>query len=278
MLQPHLSPPAPPRVPALPVSLTDQATTPGLGVNTAPREQHDHARRDSTVHITVAGPAEHGAVDALRVSAYRGAPYFDIRDSTLLHMAHDPPCSLVLCAWDSAELVSTVRLAVTADWAESEELLGCDLPVPVGLPAAVFSRGAVNPHYRGQGWMPFMLTMGLRFAMRLTALCALGAQATGTPHQRAMLRAGWRVQDVGHLDHGAMAMKSTMQFLWLPASAFDAALQHGFEEGGALLARCALASLRGLPKAVDAFALRHRLLPRPVVAAPTVARGARLRL
>lgn len=207
-------------------------------------------------HLALAREEDRAAIDGLRIDAYAGATYFQLKDTRHLQVAEDPQGSCVLCAWDGDVLAATVRLAPAQDEAQAADLLGFALPRAVALPAVVFSRGAVNPTYRGQGWMPFLLTLGVRLSQRLGMGSALGAQASGTPHQGAMLRAGWEVHDVGRMSHEALDMKSTAQFLWLERERFEAAVRHGMEKAQQLLARCAAPSLLALSAQVQARA-RH---------------------
>jgi hypothetical protein len=176
-------------------------------------------------------------VDDLRLCAYRSANYFQVNQPEHLECSHDPRSSLVLCAWEGSKLAATLRVVSTKVPAEAADLLGVVLPGRLQLPATVFSRGAVNADYRGQGWMPFLLTLGVRIAQRTNQACALGVQATGTPHQRAMLEAGWQVRDVAAMSNPCLTMKTTTQFLWLDAKHFETAVAHGLSRASNLLAK-----------------------------------------
>ena len=188
--------------------------------------------------LTLAQPHDHRAVDELRLLAYSGAGYFKLKDTHHLRCEADPVGSYILCAWQGPLLVGTVRLTPAFDLLTAGDILGFAAPRPVSLPAAIFSRGAVHPTAQGLGWMPFLLTAGVHLADELGFQCALGAQASGTPHQRAMLRAGWQVQDVGPMSHAALDMATNAQYLWLERADFAAAVAHGMAKAEGLLARC----------------------------------------
>ena len=194
--------------------------------------------------LKLATSADTPAVDELRLLAYSGATYFKLNDVHQLFVGTDPVDSFLLCAWEGTSLVATLRLATVRTLEGAEDLLGLKAPRPVDLPAAIFSRGAVHPSQQGQGWMPYLLTEGILLAQQLGYRCALGAQASGTPHQGAMVRAGWQVQDVGRMTHAALDMKSTAQYLWLDNVDFPTAIEHGMTAAQNLTRQCDTRALR----------------------------------
>ena len=101
--------------------------------------------------------------------------------------------------------------------------------------------------------MPFLLTVGIRMASRLGCRYAFGGQAAGTPHQGAMLRAGWQVQGVEAMVDESFVLRTATQFLWLASDGFGRAVASGLDAKGAdLLNRCGLNGLAALDATLDA--------------------------
>ena len=183
--------------------------------------------------------AERLEADRLRVQAYAKAPYFSLADSEALHTDQDPADSVVLGLWSDDVLAGTVRWSMAGTEEEAQALLGVSAPIaPELLPAVVPARGAVDPRFRGQGIMPYLVTLALVDAKhRANAGRALAMQAQGTPHQGAMVQAGWQVRETSAYKSQALSFNAPSQLLFLEASRFEAALAAGLAQAGNLVQR-----------------------------------------
>lgn len=104
-------------------------------------------------YIRQASSADSAAITALRLTAYRRAPEFDVVDTSALVWGHSDEAGIVLGAWNSSgDVVSTTRGEVYQDRAAAEAGMECRWAASDTLfPALLLGKGATSGDAARQG-------------------------------------------------------------------------------------------------------------------------------
>lgn len=168
-------------------------------------------------------------IDKLRIAAYLQAGNFKLPDPDPLRRRADPKDSLcLLVRAPDKTLAATVRLAYVQNRRTAEDVLQGPVPLlPEDFPAITLCRGATDQRFRGKGLMTFLVAMGVEVAHRARTPSALGMQAVGTPHFRAMQEASWQSLDVeSRFAHVISIDTPTMKLCYLRRDRMQTSVEH----------------------------------------------------
>lgn len=168
-------------------------------------------------------------IDKLRIAAYLQAGYFKLPDPDPVRRRADPKdsfCMLVL--GPGKTLAATVRLAYVHNQRIAESVLQGPVPLrPDDFPAITLCRGATDQRFRGRGLMTLLVSLGVEAAHRAGVRSAIGMQADGTPHFRAMQEASWQSLDVAtKFAHTVSFDTPTMKLCYLRKDRMQASVEH----------------------------------------------------
>ena len=168
-------------------------------------------------------------IDQLRINAYLKAGYFKLPNPDPVRRRADPPDSFCLLVLGPRKtLAATVRIAYVHNQRAAESVLQGPVPLTSNdFPSITLCRGATDPQYRGQGLMTFLVSLGVEVAYRSGVRSAIGMQADGTPHFRAIQEASWQCVDVAtEFAHTVSFDTATMKLCYLRKDRMVTSVEH----------------------------------------------------
>lgn len=161
------------------------------------------------------------AIDRLRQSTYAKAGYFSLPDPETVRRRTDPPNSICLIVTSGDVLAATGRLTYAQTRADAERVLEAEADLPADyFPTLAMCRGATDPAFRGLGLMAFLVSAGVAASRRAGLGSAVIVQYEGTPHARAMKRAGWASRPIPDDRMGTVRGNADLGLLYIPRTAF----------------------------------------------------------
>jgi hypothetical protein len=139
------------------------------------------------------GREEMRAIEALRRSAYQGAPEFDVLKPAAYEWTQNDDHGHVLAVWDdNASALATMRGTVVAGRDEAEALLECTVPLDIALfPALLLERGATCPDLSCAGLNSLMRYHFIEATIRCDLCSIIGAVFEGAPRLRVLTALGY---------------------------------------------------------------------------------------
>lgn len=155
--------------------------------------------RTSIVELHLAGPAERPAVDALRIDAYRAAPWMPGISPAALRCASDDAGTQVMVAIAGGQLVATSAALLAHDLPALRDALDAPRFDPGALryPVLVSQRTAVAPDCQGRGVVALFRRHYLAAAAQIGAGAVCSGHVAATPNVRGLVRLGYAVHDMG---------------------------------------------------------------------------------
>ncbi|MGE0315692.1 MAG: hypothetical protein AB7P21_29110 [Lautropia sp.] len=177
--------------------------------------------------LEVASERHTEAIDRLRQVTYASAGYFSLPDPETVRRRTDPPSSLCLVIMQGNTLAATGRFTPAETRADAERILEGEANLPAHcFPTLAMCRGATDPQFRGLGLMAFIVSAGVAAASRAGLGSAVVVQYDGTPHARAMKRAGWESRPIGGDRMGTVRGHADLSLLYIPKSSFKDSEAH----------------------------------------------------
>jgi hypothetical protein len=174
--------------------------------------------------VRVVDAADFPAVDELRISSYRRATWFTLRDAERIRCARDFPCSRVTAVYDGATPVATICQTLALDRPEAEQLLELDAPLGENdFPALVISRAATAEGYAGLRLNHVLRWFTLQAVQADSIRAIVAGHARGTPNLRVMADLGYRFIEVARSYMSQVDVNTEHVLSYLPADMFAAA-------------------------------------------------------
>jgi hypothetical protein len=194
----------------------------------APSTTRSAAAAEPYSVMVAAGREWEREIDDLRIASYRTAGYFKLPNPDTVRRRTDPEDSFCLVIRQGTALAATVRLAYVHERTSAEAVLQGPVPLDAAdFPSITLCRGATNPHFRGQGLMSLLVSLGVSVAYRAGIRSAIGMQADGTPHFHEMTRAGWQCRDVATQFARSVSFETpTMKLVYLRKARMADSIEH----------------------------------------------------
>lgn len=187
--------------------------------------------------LEVASERHTEAIDRLRQVTYASAGYFSLPDPETVRRRTDPASSICMVVMQGKSLAATGRLTLAATRGEAERILEGEADLPSHcFPTLAMCRGATDSAYRGMGLMAFLVSVGVAAASRAGLGSSVVVQYDGTPHARAMKRAGWEAKPIGGDRMGTVRGHAGLSLLYIPKSSFKDSEAHSANVHAALRA------------------------------------------
>ena len=177
--------------------------------------------------LQVATEVHTPAINSLRERAYAAAGYFSLPDPRTVHRSTDSPSAISLALMSGDALAATARFTPAFTRQQAENVIEGDVDLaPHWFPTIVLCRGATEPAFRGLGLMAFMAVLGVAIAKRAGFGSATAVMYDGTPHYRAMARAGWKRKPVGGERMATVQGNVGLSLVYIGQLAFEDSIAH----------------------------------------------------
>jgi hypothetical protein len=175
--------------------------------------------------VRVIDQNDYDVVDALRITSYRRATWFTLKDAHRIRCVRDQPDSRVVAVFDGAEPVATICQTLVLRPEDAVRVLEMDVKLaPQDFPALVISRAGTAEGYTGLRLNHVLRWFTLHAALADGIESILGGHAKGTPNLRVMGDLGYRFVPAPNSTMSQVEVNTEHVMSYLPRADFPTAI------------------------------------------------------